>query len=143
MLVVPLTDSIFKWKLSLEEPSLAYAVKANATPVLFVVGIPYPLFKLLQEYMVKQHEMHKAAEEDKPGGKENHCPNQGNLDYVEQVTRTSRTRVGYLLRQQSETLTVRDFWPSANHAMASTYLRSIARPMFEKILSKLDELSNY
>ena len=33
--------------------------------------------------MVKQHEMHKAAEEDKPGGKENHCPNQGNLDYVD------------------------------------------------------------
>ena len=108
---VPLTDSIFKWKLSSEEPSLAYAVKANAKPVLFVVGIPYPLFKLWQEYMVKQHEMHKAAEEDKPGGKESHCPNQGNLDYVEQVTRTSRTRVGYLLRPQSETLTVRDFWP--------------------------------
>ena len=80
---VPLTYSIFKWKLSLEEPSLAYAAKANARPVLFVVGIPYPLFKLWQEYMVKQHEMHKAAEVDKPGEKEDHCPNQGNLDYVD------------------------------------------------------------
>jgi hypothetical protein len=67
----------------MEEPSLAYTAKANARPVLFVVGIPYPLLKVWQEYMVKQNEMQKIAEEDRAGENENTCPCQDNLDFVD------------------------------------------------------------
>ncbi|CAB4008283.1 Hypothetical predicted protein [Paramuricea clavata] len=70
--------SIFKWKLCIEEPSLAYAAKNDARPALFAVGITYPLLKLWQEYMVNQKEKENLATAEN----ENPCPSQYCLDYV-------------------------------------------------------------
>ncbi|CAB3985615.1 Hypothetical predicted protein [Paramuricea clavata] len=76
---IPPHHSIFKWKLCIEEPSLAYAAKNNAMKALFAVGIPYPLLKLWQEYIVNQKEKQNlaTAENDNP------CPSQCCLDYVD------------------------------------------------------------
>jgi hypothetical protein len=76
---IPPHHSIFKWKLCIEEPSLAYAAKNNARPALFAVGIPYPLLKLWQEYMVNQKEKQNLATAEN----ENPCPSQCCLHYVD------------------------------------------------------------
>ena len=50
----PPLEAFLEWKLKIESPSLAYAVKAATRDVIFAVDIPYPLLKAWHDIITSQ-----------------------------------------------------------------------------------------
>ncbi|XP_028394773.1 uncharacterized protein LOC114518936 [Dendronephthya gigantea] len=80
---IPVINSVLKWKLGIQAPSLAYAARANSRQVICAVDIPYQLIKLWQEYMVAK-KVKAQANEAGTNGNEEGCPSHDySLDYVD------------------------------------------------------------
>ena len=80
---IPIINSVLKWKLDIQVPSLAYAAKANTRKVIFAVDIPYQLIQLWQGYMVAKKVKPQTTEAGMDGNGDG-CPSHDySLDYVD------------------------------------------------------------
>jgi hypothetical protein len=80
---IPIMNSILKWKLGIQVPSLAYVAKVNSMKVIFAADIPYQLIQLWQGYMVAKKVKPQTTEAG-INGNEDGCPSHDySLDYVD------------------------------------------------------------
>ncbi len=82
---IPIINSVSKWKLGIQVPSLAYAAKVNSRQVIFAVDIPYQLIKLWHEYMTAKKVNRQSTEAGtSTTGNEDSSPHHDySLDYVD------------------------------------------------------------
>ena len=80
---ISIINSVLKWKLGIQVPSLAYAAKVNSRQVIFAVEISYQLIILWYEYMTAKKVNHQSTEAGTTGN-EDSCPSHDySLDYVD------------------------------------------------------------